>query len=119
MAAIHLHGVGKRFGDVDVIRNVSMDIGDGEFCVLVGPSGSGKSTLLRMVSGLEPCTTGRMSIGGRDVTELPPKARDIAMVFQSYALYPQMTVGENMGFGPNLSGIPKPEGPSRAEKAAP
>jgi multiple sugar transport system ATP-binding protein len=118
MSAIHLHNVAKRFGHADVIRNVSMNIADGEFCVLVGPSGSGKSTLLRMIAGLEAASAGRLSIGGRDVTDLPPKARDIAMVFQSYALYPQMTVAENMGFGLKLAGKPKAQIEHRVNGAA-
>ena len=86
MADIRLRGVGKRFGGVQVINDVSLDIADGEFCVFVGPSGCGKSTLLRMVAGLEDITTGELEIGGRRVTRLPPAARGVAMVFQSYAL---------------------------------
>src|SRR5262249_23474846 len=86
VAAIELKAVGKRFAQTDVIKDVSLTIADGEFCVLVGPSGSGKSTLLRMIAGLEEVTSGELHIAGRDVTHEPPKARDIAMVFQSYAL---------------------------------
>lgn len=118
MAAIELKGVGKRFAQTDVIRDVSLSIADGEFCVLVGPSGSGKSTLLRMIAGLEEATSGQIFIGGRDVTQEPPKARDIAMVFQSYALYPQMTVRENMGFGLKLMKRPAEEIRRRVDEIA-
>ncbi|QOT82116.1 ABC transporter ATP-binding protein [Cupriavidus basilensis] len=109
MASVSLRGVDKAFGDQHIIRNVSVDIPDGEFCVLVGPSGSGKSTLLRIIAGLEDVTGGSVHIGGRDVTRLQPKDRDIAMVFQSYALYPQLTVRENMGFSLKLAKRPKAE----------
>ncbi|MBV8271468.1 MAG: sn-glycerol-3-phosphate ABC transporter ATP-binding protein UgpC [Cupriavidus sp.] len=109
MASVTLRGVDKQFGDQHIIKNVSVDIPDGEFCVLVGPSGSGKSTLLRIIAGLEEVTGGSVHIGGRDVTRLHPKDRDIAMVFQSYALYPQLTVRENMGFSLKLARRPKAE----------
>ena len=118
MAAIELKEVGKRFAHVDVIKNVSLSIADGEFCVLVGPSGSGKSTLLRVIAGLETVSSGQLLIGGRDVTHAPPKARDIAMVFQSYALYPQMTVRENMGFGLKLMKRPADEIRRRVDEVA-
>ena len=98
MPAIALHGLSKSFGQVAVLKGIELSIGEGEFVVLVGPSGCGKSTLLRLLAGLELATAGSIEMGGRDVTELPPKARDIAMVFQSYALYPHMTVAENMAF---------------------
>jgi multiple sugar transport system ATP-binding protein len=98
MAAIALRGLSKSFGQVAVLKGIDLSIGEGEFVVLVGPSGCGKSTLLRLLAGLELATAGSIEMGGRDVTELPPKARDIAMVFQSYALYPHMTVAENMAF---------------------
>ncbi len=98
MAAIEIKDLAKSFGPVEVLRNISLSIGDGEFLALVGPSGCGKSTLLRLLAGLETATAGRIFIDGRDVTDLPAKARDIAMVFQSYALYPHMTVAENMAF---------------------
>ena len=104
MAAITLEGVHKSYGSVPVIHGVDIDIADGEFVVLVGPSGCGKSTLLRMVAGLEPITGGSLRIGGRVVNDLAPKDRDIAMVFQSYALYPHMTVAQNMGFSLKLRG---------------
>ncbi|MCY1667286.1 ABC transporter ATP-binding protein [Rhizobium sp. SL86] len=118
MGAVSLQGVSKSFGAVDVIKDVSIDINEGEFCVLIGPSGSGKSTLLRMIAGLETATDGSIHIGGRDVTELPPKDRDIAMVFQSYALYPQMTVRENMSFALRLAGRPKEEIQKKTDEAA-
>jgi len=98
MAAIEIHGLRKSFGTVEVLHGIDLAIGDGEFLVLVGPSGCGKSTLLRLVAGLESVADGSIAIDGRDVTDLPAKARDIAMVFQSYALYPHMTVAENMAF---------------------
>src|SRR5262249_34433806 len=100
MAAITLDGVRKEFANgVIAVDDVSLEIGDGEFIVLVGPSGCGKSTLLRLVAGLEEVSAGRISIGGREVTDLAPRQRDIAMVFQNYALYPHMTVRENLGYG--------------------
>src|SRR6266853_309815 len=95
MASVAIRGVRKAFGPVHVIHDVNVDIADGEFVVLVGPSGCGKSTLLRMIAGLEHVTEGRIFIGDHDVTAVQPRARDIAMVFQDYALYPQMTVKEN------------------------
>ena len=108
MAAIRLDGLCKNYGDAAVLRNVDLCIEDGEFVVLVGPSGCGKSTLLRMIAGLEQITSGEIRIGGRLVNELAPKDRDVAMVFQSYALYPHMTVRENMSFGLRLRGMPRP-----------
>src|SRR5215831_1295138 len=98
MAFISIARVSKSFGPVEVLHDIDLAIEDGEFIVLVGPSGCGKSTLLRMLAGLDHVTSGTIMIGGRDVTDEPAKARDIAMVFQSYALYPHMTVAENMGF---------------------
>lgn len=104
MAAISIRNVNKAFASVHVLKNIGVEIRDGEFLALVGPSGCGKSTLLRMISGLDPVTTGEIWIGGKNVTDLPAKARDIAMVFQSYALYPHMTVAQNMGFSLRLRG---------------
>jgi multiple sugar transport system ATP-binding protein len=103
---------------VRAVDSMSLDIPDGEFLVLVGPSGSGKSTALRMLAGLEDINEGRILIGGRDVTNVPPKNRDIAMVFQSYALYPHMTVAENMGFALKLRGVNKTEVASKVREAA-
>jgi multiple sugar transport system ATP-binding protein len=110
MARIVLENVTKVFGDdVIAVDDVSLEIGDGEFMVLVGPSGCGKSTILRIVAGLEDVTAGEVNIGDTQVTDLPPKERDIAMVFQNYALYPHMTVEQNIGFGLRLSRRPKEE----------
>jgi len=106
MSGVTLNQVIKRYGDIQVIHGVDLDIQDGEFCVFVGPSGCGKSTLLRMVAGLEDTTGGKINIGTRDVTRLDPSERGVAMVFQTYALYPHMTVGENMGFGLKMNGHP-------------
>src|SRR5690606_34510476 len=99
MAEVSLIGVGKVFGNVQIIRSVDLTVADGEFCVFVGPSGCGKSTLLRLIAGLEEVSTGTIRIGGQDVTSLPPARRGVAMVFQSYALYPHMTVADNITFG--------------------
>ena len=108
MATIVLQNVSKVFGnDIIAVNDVSLEIGDGEFMVLVGPSGCGKSTILRMLAGLEELTSGELYIGETQVTDLPPKDRDIAMVFQNYALYPHMTVEQNMGFGLKLHKTPK------------
>ncbi|MFP7672972.1 ABC transporter ATP-binding protein [Marivita sp. S0852] len=109
MSGVTLDHVIKRYGATQVIHGVDLDIQDGEFCVFVGPSGCGKSTLLRMVAGLEETTEGRITIGTRDVTRLDPSDRGVAMVFQTYALYPHMTVQENMGFGLKMTGHPKSE----------
>ncbi|KFL32194.1 ABC transporter [Devosia riboflavina] len=107
MGWVELNGVRKTFGGVEVIHGVDLDIAEGEFVALVGPSGCGKSTLLRMIAGLEEVTGGEISIGGEVVNDLSPRDRNIAMVFQSYALYPHMTVAENMGFNLKLSGMSK------------
>jgi multiple sugar transport system ATP-binding protein len=105
-------------GKKAAVDALNLDIADGEFMVLVGPSGSGKSTALRMLAGLEDIDAGSVNIGGRDVTDLPPKDRDIAMVFQNYALYPHMNVAENMGFALKLRGVPKEERNKRVHEAA-
>ena len=122
MAEISLKNIVKRYGagkaEVQVIHDVSADIGDGEFVVIVGPSGCGKSTLLRMVAGLEEITSGTISIGGRVVNDLEPAERDIAMVFQNYALYPHMTVFDNMAYGLKIARVAKDEIKARVEKAA-
>src|SRR6516162_4198627 len=118
MAEVALHNVTKRYDEVDAVRSISLNIPDKEFVVLVGPSGCGKSTTLRMIAGLEEVTAGDIVIGGDVVNDVPPKDRDIAMVFQNYALYPHMTVFENMSFGLRLRRIPKPEIRTRVEQAA-
>src|ERR1700686_3264710 len=118
MAAVSIRAVRKNFGSTQVIRGVDIDIADGEFCVLVGPSGCGKSTLLRMIAGLEEITDGEVSIGGRVVNRIAPKQRDIAMVFQNYALYPHMTVRDNMSFALMLAKQSKSEIEAHVAKAA-
>ncbi len=107
MATVEIRNVRKAFGPVEILHGVSVDIADGEFVVLVGPSGCGKSTLLRMLAGLENITGGEIAIGGKVVNSVPPKDRDIAMVFQNYALYPHMTVFDNMAFSLTLAKAPK------------
>jgi len=109
MTGVTLTNAVKKYGDVQVIHNIDLEIDDGEFCVFVGPSGCGKSTLLRMIAGLEETTSGQIQIGMRDVTRFDPADRGVAMVFQTYALYPHMTVEENMGFGLKMNGHPKTE----------
>jgi sn-glycerol 3-phosphate transport system ATP-binding protein len=122
MGAISLRGVEKTYGHgpkaVKVIHGVNAEITDGEFIVIVGPSGCGKSTLLRMVAGLEEITGGEIDIGGRVVNKLEPAERDIAMVFQNYALYPHMSVFDNMAYGLKIAKVPKPEIEARVQKAA-
>src|SRR6476619_1333479 len=118
MASVAIRDVRKAFGSTTVIRGVDIAIGDGEFVVLVGPSGCGKSTLLRMIAGLENITNGEIRIGERVVNNLPPKERDVAMVFQNYALYPHMTVAANMAFSMKLRGAPKSEIDERVNRAA-
>jgi multiple sugar transport system ATP-binding protein len=119
MAEIALDRVTKRFaGGVTAVDGVTLTIADGEFVVLVGPSGCGKSTLLRMIAGLEEISAGQISIGGRVVNKLPPKQRDIAMVFQNYALYPHMSVEQNLGFGLKLRRMPRPQILDRVTDAA-
>jgi multiple sugar transport system ATP-binding protein len=118
MGSVSIRNVRKNFGAVKVIHGVSVDIADGEFVVLVGPSGCGKSTLLRMIAGLEEITDGEIWVADRVVNDLPPKDRDIAMVFQSYALYPHMTVEQNMGFSLKLARVQKEEIRKRVANAA-
>ena len=118
MASVAIRDVRKSFGLTAVIHGVDVSINDGEFVVLVGPSGCGKSTLLRMIAGLENITGGEIAIGDRVVNNLPPKERDVAMVFQNYALYPHMTVAANMAFSMKLRGAPKNEIETRVKRAA-
>ena len=118
MAQVHLRGVKKSYDKLEVIHGVDIEIADGEFIVIVGPSGCGKSTLLRMVAGLERITGGEIAIGDRVVNELEPKDRDIAMVFQNYALYPHFSVYENMAYGLKIRGLSKAEIDQRVQKAA-
>jgi len=118
MAQVLLSGVRKAFGSTEVVHGVDVSIEDGEFCVLVGPSGCGKSTLLRMIAGLEEITAGEIRIGTRVVNNVAPKERDIAMVFQNYALYPHMTVYDNMAFSLKLAGVGAPQARRRVEEAA-
>jgi multiple sugar transport system ATP-binding protein len=118
MAEVEIRGARKAYGSAQVLHGVSVDIADGEFVVLVGPSGCGKSTLLRMIAGLESITGGEIAIGKRVVNNVPPKERDIAMVFQNYALYPHMTVAENMGFSLRLKNAPAEEISQKVRKAA-
>src|SRR5262247_144039 len=122
MGAISIRNVIKRYGTGpkanQVIHGVNAEIGDGEFVVIVGPSGCGKSTLLRMVAGLEEISAGEISIAGRVVNDIEPAERDIAMVFQNYALYPHMSVYENMAYGLKIARVPKAEIEQRVQKAA-
>jgi multiple sugar transport system ATP-binding protein len=115
---MRLRQVRKSFGPVEVIHGVDLVVEEGEFVVFVGPSGCGKSTLLRMIAGLEEVTDGDIEIGGKDVTDLDPSARGIAMVFQSYALYPHMSVRENLGFGLSMANVPKAEIAAQVDAAA-
>ena len=118
MSGVVLNKIVKRFGEAEVIHGVDLAVEPGEFCVFVGPSGCGKSTLLRMIAGLEVTTSGQIRIGGNDVTSAEPAERGIAMVFQTYALYPHMTVAENMGFGLKMNGHPKAEITQKVQRAA-
>jgi multiple sugar transport system ATP-binding protein len=118
MATVTFENVSKLYGDVQAVKDLSLEIGDGEFMVLVGPSGCGKTTSLRMIAGLEEITSGTLRIGDRIVNDVPPKDRDIAMVFQSYALYPHMSVRENLAFGLKLRKVPKAEIERRVAETA-
>jgi ABC-type sugar transport system ATPase subunit len=118
MSQVKIENLHKSYGPVEVLKDVSLTVDDGSFVVLVGPSGCGKSTLLRAIAGLEPVTSGSMTIGGRTVNDLPPAQREIAMVFQSYALYPHMDVYANMAFGLKFAKTPKSEIEARVSEAA-
>src|SRR5271166_3754307 len=118
MAALEIQGLCKSFGTTRVLRQIDLSVNDGEMLVIVGASGCGKSTLLRLVAGLETTTEGRISIGGRDVTALDPSERDIAMVFQNYALYPHMSVFDNMAYGLRIRGLSRGEITRKVEEAA-
>ncbi|MEY4218005.1 MAG: sn-glycerol-3-phosphate import ATP-binding protein UgpC [Pseudomonadota bacterium] len=118
MASVSIRTVKKNFGEVPILHGVDIEIKDGSFTVLVGPSGCGKSTLLRMIAGLEEISSGEIHIGNRQVNDLPPKERDIAMVFQNYALYPHMTVGQNMAFSLTLAKRPQEEIDKKVARAA-
>lgn len=118
MSEIELRNVGKSYGSLSVLDDISLDMGSGDFVVLVGPSGCGKSTLLRMIAGLEGISAGEITIGGRIVNHMPAKERDLAMVFQSYALYPHMKVADNMSFALKLAGVSKSEINRRVNEAA-
>src|SRR5688572_33184420 len=117
MAEVTLNKIVKKYDEVEAVRGIDLDIRDHEFVVLVGPSGCGKTTTLRMIAGLEDITDGEIAIGGDVVNDVPPKDRDIAMVFQNYALYPHMTVHENMSFGLRLKRYPKAEIRKRDRKS--
>ena len=118
MTGVTLRKTVKKYGATQVIHDVDLDIEDGEFCVFVGPSGCGKSTLLRMIAGLEETTDGQIKIGSRDVTHMDPAERGVAMVFQTYALYPHMTVEENMGFGLKMNNVPKDQIEAKVTEAS-
>ncbi len=118
MLSLNLQDVAKSFGNTEVIKSANLEIAAGEFVVFVGPSGCGKSTLLRLIAGLEAVSDGQIVVGGRDVTQLPPIERNVAMVFQSYALYPHMSVGENIAFPLKIAGMPKADRLAKAREAA-
>ncbi len=118
MSGLRLEGVGKTYGLLEALRAVDLEAADGELLAVLGPSGSGKSTLLRVVAGLEAVTAGRILIGGHDVTDLPPGRRNVSMVFQSYALFPHLTVEENIAFGLEVRDVPRREARERARGAA-
>ena len=118
MAGLRLEGLRKSFGGQEILKGVELDLADGEMLVIVGASGCGKSTLLRLVAGLEAPTSGRILIDGRDVTGADPSARDVAMVFQNYALYPHMSVFDNMAYGLRIRGLAKAEIRAKVDDAA-
>src|ERR1700722_10252828 len=118
MAALELTGVRKNFGATEVLRQIDLSLATGEMLVIVGASGCGKSTLLRMVAGLETPSAGQIVLDGRDITSVDPSARDIAMVFQNYALYPHMTVFDNMAYGLRIRGLPRDDIAHRVDVAA-
>src|SRR6187551_718102 len=118
MATVTLKDIRKSYGDAEIIKGVDLQIEDRQFCVFVGPSGCGKSTLLRMIAGLEEITAGDLMIDGQRVNDVPPSDRGLAMVFQSYALYPHMSVGDNMGFSLRLAGVSKEERAKKVGEAA-
>jgi multiple sugar transport system ATP-binding protein len=118
VASITIQNVCKSYGQLEILKDFSLDIADGEFVVLVGPSGCGKSTMLKILAGLEEATSGCILIGQREVTDLAPGARDVAMVFQNYALYPHLTVAKNMGFGLKMRGMPAADIERRVKEAA-
>ena len=118
MGSLTISNVTKTFGSTEVLKGINIDIADGEFLILVGPSGCGKSTLMNTIAGLEEVTTGQLLLAGEDVTERSPKDRDIAMVFQSYALYPTMNVGRNISFGLEMRGVPKRERDQRVQEVS-
>src|SRR5215510_16280746 len=118
MGSIVLKGVRKSFGSIEIIKGVNLEIADKSFVVFVGPSGCGKSTLLRLIAGLEDITEGKVLIDGTDVSRLPPAKRGLSMVFQSYALYPHMTVRSNIGFGLKMAGMAKDKIAQRVDAAA-
>src|SRR5258706_682996 len=118
MAEVVLDKVVKKFGEIEAVAGIELTVRDREFCILVGPSGCGKTTTLRMIAGLEEVTAGDIRIGGKSIVHLPPRDRDIAMVFQSYALYPHMDVYRNMAFSLQLRGVPKKEIERRVHEVA-
>ena len=118
MAQVSLQGITRQFGNVTAIKDITFDIGDREFCVLVGPSGCGKSTILRTIAGLESISSGKLYIGDRLVNNIPARQRDVAMVFQNYALYPHMSVAQNLAFGLKMRGATSPEIASRVQEVA-
>src|SRR5213595_457944 len=118
MAEVSIRGVRKNYGRAEAVRSIDLEIRNGEFIVVLGPSGCGKSTLLRLVAGLEEITEGEIAIAGRVVNRLEPRERGCAMVFQNYALYPHMTVADNIGYALKVAGVPKPERAARIAKVA-